>query len=367
MLLILNGAVFLWTGGAPVGDLADNFRAVGREGIEGFPVLEELPYSAMVLIGCAIAAVIAARGSFGRRVLAVGDNDRAAALSGVNVARVRTVAFVISATSAVIAGILLAGFAGVTSQVGIGLEFQAITAPVLGGTVLGGGRGAVMGAIAGALVLEALFKLLNLYGGRSRVRAGVHRARDRGRRVGGGVPRPNTKLKPIQQTSSNRRRIQMSRPKLAASGVDAAGGRLLAFVLAACGDDDDGGNGGETASFTPNTTRISSTVRRWKTELAQRDVEPEDFGAGSDPWVQAIEPELVDTSEYKTPGPWNICFSNAAVDNPWRVVGWQTMQNEVEALGDEIADFNAVDAEASDDKQISDIQSLTRRPGDCAR
>ena len=56
MLLILNGAVFLWTESAPVGDLADNFRAVGREGIEGFPVLEELPYSAMVLIGCAIAA-----------------------------------------------------------------------------------------------------------------------------------------------------------------------------------------------------------------------------------------------------------------------------------------------------------------------
>jgi ribose transport system permease protein len=53
-------------------------------------------------------------------VLAVGDNDRAAALSGVNVARVRTAAFVISATSAVIAGILLAGFAGVTSQVGSG-------------------------------------------------------------------------------------------------------------------------------------------------------------------------------------------------------------------------------------------------------
>ena len=45
-------------------------------------MLEELPYSAMVLIGCAIAAVIAARGGFGRRVLAVGDNDRAAALSG---------------------------------------------------------------------------------------------------------------------------------------------------------------------------------------------------------------------------------------------------------------------------------------------
>jgi ribose transport system permease protein len=163
MLLMLNGAVFLWTGGAPVGDLADNFRTVGREGIEGFPILEELPYSAIVLIACAALAVVAARGGFGRRVLAVGDNDRAARLSGVNVGRVRTAAFVISATSAVIAGILLAGFAGVTAQVGVGLEFQAITAAVLGGTVLGGGRGSVLGAIAGALVLEALFMLLNLY------------------------------------------------------------------------------------------------------------------------------------------------------------------------------------------------------------
>ena len=74
---------------------------------------------------------------------------------------------------------------------GIGLEFQAITAAVLGGTVLGGGRGSVMGAI-GALVLEALFKLLNLYG--------VDRAFEQAFTglvivaavVGGGVPGPNT-------------------------------------------------------------------------------------------------------------------------------------------------------------------------------
>jgi ribose transport system permease protein len=96
-------------------------------------------------------------------VLAVGDNDRAAALSGISVPRVRTTAFVLSATAAVTAAIILGGFAGVTAQVGRGLEFQAITAAVLGGTVLGGGRGSVTGAIGGALVLQALFMLLNLY------------------------------------------------------------------------------------------------------------------------------------------------------------------------------------------------------------
>lgn len=163
MLLMLNGAVFLWTGGAPKGDLADNFRTVGREGITGIPVIEEIPYSVIVLAAVAAIAVALARGGFGRRLLAVGDNDRAAALSGISVPRVRIAAFVLSATAAVITAIILGGFAGVTAQVGLGLEFQAITAAVLGGTVLGGGRGSVIGAIGGALVLEALFMLLNLY------------------------------------------------------------------------------------------------------------------------------------------------------------------------------------------------------------
>jgi ribose transport system substrate-binding protein len=144
----------------------------------------------------------------------------------------------------------------------------------------------------------------------------------------------------------------------AAFAVLAAG--MLAIGAAACGDDDDDGGG---TAFVPKHNPDFFDRQAMEEELAQRDVEPEDFGAGDNPWEQAIEPELVDTSKYETPGPWNICFSNAAVDNPWRVVGWQTMQAQVEELGSDIADFNAVDAEASDDKQISDIQSLTR--GNC--
>lgn len=164
MLLILEGAVFLWTSGAPQGALAENFRSIGRLGIEGIPVIEELPYSVIILVALGAVSVWLMRGHFGHRVLAVGDNDRAAALSGINVRRVRTAAFVLSATSAVVAGILLGGFAGVSAQVGQGLEFEAITAAVLGGAVLGGGRGSVVGAMAGALALEALFTLLNLQG-----------------------------------------------------------------------------------------------------------------------------------------------------------------------------------------------------------
>jgi len=100
----------------------------------------------------------------------------------------------------------------------------------------------------------------------------------------------------------------------------------------------------------------------YDTQLAQRDIEPE--GDPATPWLQMIEPEMVDTTEYKAkkPSGWNLCFSNAAVDNPWRQVGWNTMQHEVE-LHDEIANFKAVDAEASDDKQISDIEELAN--GNC--
>jgi ribose transport system permease protein len=164
MLLILEGAVFLWTEGAPRGALSDNFRSIGREGIEGIPLIDELPWSVVVLLAIGVAAVLLMRADYGRQLLATGDNDRAARLSGVRVERVRTLAFVISGLCAAIAGILLGGFAGVSAQVGQGLEFEAITAVVLGGVVLGGGRGSVVAAMAGALTLEALFTWLNLQG-----------------------------------------------------------------------------------------------------------------------------------------------------------------------------------------------------------
>jgi ribose transport system permease protein len=164
MLLILNGAVFLWTGGAPRGALADNFRSIGREGINGIPWIEQLPWSVILLFVIGGASVMLMRSDFGRQLIATGDNERAARLSGVRVDRVRILAFVLSGTLAAVAGILLAGFGGVSAQVGKGLEFDAITACVLGGVVLGGGRGSVVAAMAGALTLEALFTWLNLQG-----------------------------------------------------------------------------------------------------------------------------------------------------------------------------------------------------------
>lgn len=158
MLLVLDGAVFLWTDGAPRGALSTSFRMFGRGS------LGEIPWSVLILFAILVAAVLFMRSGTGRALVAVGDNDNAVRLAGGQVDRLRLLAFVLSGLLAAVAAILLGGFAGVSAQVGSGLEFRAITAVVLGGVLLGGGRGSVVAAAAGALSLEALFTLLNLLG-----------------------------------------------------------------------------------------------------------------------------------------------------------------------------------------------------------
>lgn len=160
MMLVLYGAIRLWTGGAPTGALSEAFRQPGRGGID-MEVVRQLPWALLILIGIAIIALAVMRSSYGRTLMATGDNERAAGFSGVRVWRVRTLAFVLSSTLATVAAILIGGYAGVTAQVGQGMEFTAITAVVLGGVVLGGGRGTVIAAMAGALTLEAMFVLFN--------------------------------------------------------------------------------------------------------------------------------------------------------------------------------------------------------------
>jgi ribose transport system permease protein len=164
-LLSVNGVAMWWCGGSPRGYLPENFRAFGRFAFRHVPVVGLLPLSVLVLAAVAALCGWALHATvFGRRLLAVGDNSRAAGLAGVPVAVTRMSAFVISSLSAVTAGILLGGFGGVSTDVGQGLELQAIAACVIGGVRLLGGAGSVGGAIAGALSLFALFTLLNLLG-----------------------------------------------------------------------------------------------------------------------------------------------------------------------------------------------------------
>jgi ribose transport system substrate-binding protein len=103
----------------------------------------------------------------------------------------------------------------------------------------------------------------------------------------------------------------------------------------------------------------------YERQLAQRDIAPE--GPADQPWLQAIEPELVDTSEFALDGGDNtLCFSNASVSNPWRVTGWITMQQQVAVYEDsgDIGEFRVSDAADDDNQQIADIQAFVDA-GDC--
>lgn len=164
MMLALYGLVMYLTGGAATGNPVDTFRQIGRGGIRDVPVVDIIPYPAIILVALAAAAFWLMRRPFGRTLIAAGDNPEATHLAGAPVWWVKTRAFILSSLAATVAGIILVGYAGVHPSVGRGYEFTAITAVVLGGVVLGGGRGWVLSAAAGAFALELLFTLLNFLG-----------------------------------------------------------------------------------------------------------------------------------------------------------------------------------------------------------
>jgi ribose transport system substrate-binding protein len=148
----------------------------------------------------------------------------------------------------------------------------------------------------------------------------------------------------------------------------AAIGTVGLLVLAGCSsdvpDDAAASPGASTSPGADDASPSSDTGEQSKffnqadydKQLALRSATPE--GAEGKPWEQALEPAYVDTAKYKKAGPYTICFSNAALDNPWRQVGYKNMQAEV-GLHPEIKTFTVLDAEAKDDKQISDLQSLS--------
>lgn len=97
-------------------------------------------------------------------------------------------------------------------------------------------------------------------------------------------------------------------------------------------------------------------------QLAQRSATP--TGPSDQPWIQAIDPQMVDTAKFTKAGPYKICFSNAGVNNPWRVVGFNTMEHEAK-LHPEITEFVHVDAGGDDAKQIQDLADMVQS-GNCS-
>jgi ribose transport system permease protein len=165
MMLVVRGGALYYVGGAPQGYLTDNWRAFGRNYIEKVPLLGRVPYALIILIVITIIAYfLFHRTHYGRQILAIGDNVRASQLSGVQVKLVRMITFIICSVFAVIAGVMIGGYGGVNMTIGQGMEMTTIAGCVVGGVLMGGGKGNVFNAIFGAFTLQAIVNLLNLMG-----------------------------------------------------------------------------------------------------------------------------------------------------------------------------------------------------------
>jgi len=117
-----------------------------------------VPFALWVLLAVlALLAVVLSRTRFGARVRAIGSNPDAAAFSGIPVVRTRIEALALSGLTTACAAVLALAFYGAGDPtLGQGYELQAIAACIIGGTPLAGGRGSVVGAVAGAMILAVV-------------------------------------------------------------------------------------------------------------------------------------------------------------------------------------------------------------------
>ena len=100
----------------------------------------------------------------GRAIVAIGGNEEAVRLAGINVTWHIFLAYMISGLFAALAGVMLASRLGIAQpSVGAGFELDAIAACVIGGAILGGGGGSVFGTLAGVVALGMIDNLLNLF------------------------------------------------------------------------------------------------------------------------------------------------------------------------------------------------------------
>jgi len=119
----------------------------------------------LFMLTALICGVVLHKSKFGRSIYAIGANEVSASLSGISVNKTKMILYVFTGMAASISGIILLGQTSVgMPQHGIGAELEVITAVLLGGTALSGGKGTIYGTIAGVLILGVLFNGLTISG-----------------------------------------------------------------------------------------------------------------------------------------------------------------------------------------------------------
>ena len=147
MLVVARGIAVLYNDGGPIIGLTDNYRAIGSG-------------MGPVLIFVAVAVlfhILLTRTVYGRRTYAIGSNEEAARIAGINIRAHKILVYTIAGGLAGLAGVAMSARATM-AQSGMGLmyELDAISAAVIGGTSLFGGRGRVSGTVIGVLILGVI-------------------------------------------------------------------------------------------------------------------------------------------------------------------------------------------------------------------
>lgn len=161
-MTIYRGLTLVYTEGKPISGLGDSlsFQLLGKGYFLGIPV----PIVTMIL-AFAILYFILKKTTFGRRVYAVGGNEEASKLSGINTDRIKIYVYSLTGALAALAALILTSrLNSAQPTAGNMFELDAIAAVVLGGTSLTGGRGWIVGTVIGALIIGVLNNGLNLIG-----------------------------------------------------------------------------------------------------------------------------------------------------------------------------------------------------------
>jgi ribose/xylose/arabinose/galactoside ABC-type transport system permease subunit len=162
MMIAARGLALVATGeqSVRVDRLSEGFTFLGR----GF--LGPVPMPVVILfLAFFVGWVVLGHTRFGRHVYAVGDNEEAARLMGLNIGSVTVGVYALSGALAGLAGVILASRLGAGQPVaGTGWELDAIASVVVGGTLLTGGQGGAFSTLVGVLLLGVIFNIFNLEG-----------------------------------------------------------------------------------------------------------------------------------------------------------------------------------------------------------
>lgn len=161
-MTIYRGLTLVYTEGRPVSGLGDSitFQMMGKGYFLGIPV----PVVTMILAFLALWFILH-KTTFGRRIYAVGGNEEASRLSGINTDRVKIAVYSLTGMLAALSALILTSrLNSAQPTAGTSYELDAIAAVVLGGTSLTGGKGWIFGTLVGALIIGVLNNGLNLIG-----------------------------------------------------------------------------------------------------------------------------------------------------------------------------------------------------------